>query len=196
LEWSGIFLKKKMLYKNRKEINYEMYYEQTLDNVLINRMKRTSISIYKKTPKVKLCFNYMKVTEENLARISLYNNVILNWLLFDSRKRILHKTKMFIKGSNFYDIQYEITITSAKEFFKFINVFTNTLIPIMPKDAWDISINNGTSIIKINDLDMFTNIRLSQNLYLNSIHETWMIIMDDYINNHQLMFYLNSLKLL
>jgi hypothetical protein len=65
-----------MLFINKKEVNYELYYKNTFLRILINKKNYSNKYVFNKKPNLNLFFRFEKIKEENLNLIKLFNHCI------------------------------------------------------------------------------------------------------------------------
>jgi hypothetical protein len=77
-----------------------------------------------------------------------------------------------------------------------MNFLNEILLPIIQNNSKKIHYKkHNKHLYSFNDLGVFTNLRLSSNLYLNSVHDKLFLSIKNNINNLNLSYYLNILKL-
>jgi len=77
-----------MLFLNRKEVSYELYYKNTFIKILINKKNYTNKYLIKK-PNIEFYFWTKKIKEEDLTLTKLYNNCI--FLIRDTLAKVWWK---------------------------------------------------------------------------------------------------------
>jgi len=181
-----------MLFFNRKEIDYELYFNYTLIKVFSNKQNINNKYLIKVKPSLLIFFWFKKIKEDNLDFIKLFNHLILLWLITSCKAKILNLGSVLNRGIKYFRCLFLLEIKEIYIFFNFIN---ETLKPIIQESSKNIHINQiNKRLYSFSDFNSFTNLRLSSNLYLNSVHEKlflW-IKMNNNINMH---YYSNCLKI-
>lgn len=182
-----------MLFLNKKEVNYELYYKNTFIRMLINKKNYSNKYILNKKPNLNLFFRFEKIKEENLNLIKLFNHCIFFWLISFKIGIIKHLKVKLHRGVRYYRYRY---ICKIDDFFKILNFINETFTSILHKNTIHNYINNNIKYLNsYSDLSMFTNLKLMSSLYLNSIHDK--LFLEIYFNKKDinLKVYLNCLKL-
>ena len=181
-----------MLFINRKEVNYELYYKTTFIRIILNKKNYSNKYIIKK-PEISLFFWFKKVKEENLDLIKLYNYCIFFWLITGDIAKVIKLNSKLIRGTRYYRYKYYLKI-SISTFYKFLNFINEILYSIIYENTIHKHIkNNKELLISYSDLSMFTNLKLSNSFYLNSIQNKLFVNMKN--NNNNLYIFLNCLKI-
>jgi len=181
-----------MLFSNKKEINYESYYKSTFIKMLTNKNSYTNKNIFIKKPKIKIFFWFKRIKEESLDIIKFFNNVILLWLITNQVIIISKLSSRLLKGTRFFRYNAYIIINN---FFKYINFLNETYFPIIQKNSIKILYKREKKILySLSDFDSFTNLRLSSNLYLNSVHNILYMLIES-IRYMDIRIYFNCLKI-
>lgn len=183
-----------MLFFNKKEINYELYAKHTIIRMLSNKQNNTNKYFFSFKPIIKIFFWFKKIKEEDLNFSKIFNHLILLWMITSQKARISNLNSVLNKGIKYFRYLYYIYIDNIYLFFNFLN---EILFPIIQKNSKKIHNNeNNYYLCSFSDFGSFTNLRLSSNLYLNSVHDKLFIFIKINKNiNMNLSFYLNCLKL-
>ena len=178
-----------MLFLNRKEINYELYYKNTFMRIILNKVNYTNKYIFKKKPKIKLFFWFKKIKEENLISTKIFNHSLLLWLITGKIGKVKNLNSKLHRGIYYYRYLYYINVYKFYNFFNFLNEYF-----LMKKNLIKKHIKNQHKFLfSCFDLNMFTNLKLSNNIYLNSINEK--LFIEITLKKINLNRYLNCFKL-
>jgi len=112
-----------MLFINRKEVNYELYYKNTFIRILINKKNYSNKYILNKKPKIVMFFWFKRIKEENIDYIKLYNHCIFFWLITGEKGNVKNLDSVLDRGIRYYRYIYYCNINS---FFKFMNFLNET----------------------------------------------------------------------
>lgn len=179
-----------MLFINKKEINYELYYKNTFIRIIINKKNYSNRYIVQK-PNINLFFWFRKIKEENLDLIKLYNHSIFLWLITGELAKIMNLNSRLNRGIKYYRYKFYLEI---KDFFKFLNFINEILYSIIYKNTIFKHLkNNKNFLVSYSDLSTFTNLKLLSSFYLNSVHDR--LFLNINIKNNSLDIYLNCLKI-
>jgi len=181
-----------MLFLKRKEVNYELYFKNTFNRIYLNKLNYSNKYIFAIKPKIEIFFWFKKIKEENLSLIQLYNHCIFFWLITGNIGQIKKIANTLNRGIRYYRYIYYCNIDY---FFEFINFINETLSSVLHETVSKIHIKTKDNYLaSYSDLHMFTNLKLSTSLYLNSIHEQ--MYLNIYNNKRfNLQVYLNCLKI-
>jgi len=181
-----------MLFVKRKEVNYELYFKNTFTRIYLNKTNCSNIYILAKKPKIEIFFWFRKIKEENLTLIQLYNHCIFFWLVTGNIGKINKLASTLNRGIRYFRYIY---ICDIKYFFEFIN-FRNEILGSAAHETTTKTHLSTNSILleSYSDLNMFTNLKLSTSLYLNSIHDKLHVRFRNE-NNIKLNIFLNCLKI-
>lgn len=181
-----------MLFLKRKEVNYELYFNNTLNRVILNKFNYSNKYIFATKPKIEIFFWFKKIKEENLSLIQLYNHCIFFWLITGKIGRVKNMSNTLNRGIRYYRYIYYCNVDN---FFEFMNFMNEIICSSVYETALKTHVKTKNNyLISYSDLNMFTNLKLSTSLYLNSIHEQLYVK----INNNRkfnLKIYLNCLKI-
>lgn len=182
-----------MLFFDKKEIHYELYFKNILIKIFSNKKNGTNKYIYLFKPVIKLYFWYKNIKEEDLDFSKIFNNVILLWLITNNKSIVSNLSSKLHKGIRYYNYVLYTYIDNIYLLFNFLN---EILLPIIQKNSKKIHYKNKYKhLYSFSDFGSFTNLRLSSNLYLNSVHNKLYIYFN--LNKHlnfDLNVYLNCLK--
>lgn len=183
-----------MLFLKKKEINYEFYFNRTVIRLISNKQNISNKYIFSIKPKVQIYFWFKKIKEEELDFLKLFNHLILLWLITSQRASIKNLDSVLNKGIKYYRCVFFINI---REIFRFINFINEILIPTSQKNSKKIHFKfKDKHLYSFSDLSVFTNLRLSSNLYLNSVHDKlFMSIKKKQKSKLNLNMYMNCLKI-
>jgi len=179
-----------MLFINRKEVNYELYYKNTFIRIILNKKNYSNKYIIKK-PQINLFFWFKKIKEENLDLIKLYNHCIFLWLITGDLAKIINLNSKLSRGIKYYRYKYFLKISN---FFKFLNFINEIFYSIIYRNTiYKHLRNNENFLISYSDLSIFTNLKLLNSFYLNSVHTK--LFLNIKMKNNNLNIYLNCLKI-
>ena len=158
-----------MLFYNKREISYEKHFKTNAVRMITNKQNNTNKYVYIYKPIVKIFFWFKKIKEEDLDFLKLFNHFILLWLI-TSQKAIIKKLDSTLnKGIRYFKCIFYLYIKNIFLFFNFLN---ETLLPIMNENAKKVHYKKKNEhLYSFSDFGSFTNLRLSSNLYLNSVHD-------------------------
>jgi hypothetical protein len=144
-------------------------------------------------PIVKIYFWYKNIKEEDLDFSKIFNNIILLWLITNQTSMISNLSSKLHKGIRYYNYILYLIINNI---FLFINFLNEIFLPIIQKNSKKIHYKKKyKQLYSFSDFGSFTNLRLSSNLYLNSVHNKIYIYFSLNNNlNFDLNIYLNCLK--
>jgi len=180
-----------MIFTKTKEVNYELYFKNTFTRMYLNKTNYSNIYMLKKTPKTEIFFWFRKIKEENLNLVQLYNHCIFFWLVSGNIGKIEKLSNRLNRGIRYFRYIY---LCDIKFFFEFINFNNEVLRSALHETMLKIHVRNKrTLIFSCTDLNMFTNLKLSTSLYLNSIHDKLYIRFKN-SSKLDLKIYLNCLK--
>jgi len=124
--------------------------------------------------------------------VQLYNHCIFFWLISGNIGRIKKLSNRLNRGIRYFRYIY---ITHINYFFEFINFNNEVLRSALHETMAKTHVRNKhTLVISYSDLNMFTNLKLSTSLYLNSIYDKLYIKFQN-DNRMNLNIYLNCLKI-
>jgi hypothetical protein len=183
-----------MLFYNKKEINYEKHFKINLIRILSNKQNFTNKYYLKMKLNVKAFFWFRNIKEDDLDFSKLFNHLILLWLITKQEAKITKLQSLLNKGIRYYRYIFYINI---KEPFIFFNFLNEILKPISQKNTKNIHIKSQFEFLfSFRDFGSFTNMRLSSNFYLNSVHDPlYVSIKSNKSNNLNLNYYISGLKL-
>lgn len=182
-----------MLFCDRKEINYELYFKHTTIRVLSNKQGKTNKYLFLFKPCIKIFFWFKKIKEEDLNFSKLFNHLIFLWMITGQKAKIKNLDSVLNKGIRYFRYTYYLYINNVYSFYNFLN---ETLLPIIQKNSKKIHYRKAIKFLcSFSDFGSFTNLRLSGNFYLSSVHDKLFI----FINISEslginLSIYLNCLK--
>jgi len=181
-----------MFFLNKKEVNYELYYKNTFIRILINK-KNYSNKYVLTEPKIDLFFWVRRIKEENLSLLNLYNNCIFLWLITGNLGKIKNLNIKLVRGLKYYRYVY---ICNTTLFYKVLNLLIELFTPIFYKNLVNKHINNkNIYLISYKDLSVFTNLKLSNFYYLNSVNDKLFLRIKSNNKNINLKLFLNCLKI-
>lgn len=182
-----------MLFSNKKEIDYELYFQFTLYKMWSNKQNITNKYLIKIKPYLKIFFWFKKIKEDDLDFLRLFNHLILLWLITSQKVKILKLGSNLLRGIKYFRCLFILEIVYIYNFFNFLN---EIFLPIIQKNSKNIHYKKkNICLFSFSDFSIFTNLRLSSNLYLNSVHDK--LFMFIRINNNlNITVYLNCLKFL
>lgn len=182
-----------MLFFNKKEINYELYYKQLIIRLLVNKENKNNKYLFSFKPIIKLFFWFKKIKEEDLDFLKLFNHLILLWLITGQVAYLKNLKSNLNKGIRYYRFIYSLEIHNI---FFILNFLNEILLPVIQNNSKKIHYKNLNKFLcSFKDLGIFTNLRLSSNLYLNSVHDKLFVFIK-LGSSLNLIYYLNSLKIL
>ena len=179
-----------MLFINKKEVNYELYYKNTFNRIIINKKNYSNkYSIIK--PEINLFFWFRKIKEDSLDLVKLYNHCIFLWLITGNLAKVSKLNSRLNRGIRYYRYKYYLKINNI---YKFLNFINETFYSIIYKNTIHKHLrNNENFLISYSDLSIFTNLKLLSSFYLNSVHNK--LFLNIKMNNNNLNIYLNCLKI-
>lgn len=181
-----------MLFINNKELDYEFYLNFTLNKILGNKQNITNKYFLSLKPTIKIFFWFKKIKEDNLDFMKIFNHLILLWLITNNKAKILNLGSTLSRGIKYFRYIFLLKIKKISFFFNFSN---EILLPVIQQNSKKIHLkNNKLQLYSFSDFSMFTNLRLSSNLYLNSVHNKLFIFIK-MNNNLSIKYYLNCLKI-
>jgi len=181
-----------MLFVKRKEANYELYFKNTFVRIYLNKTNCSNKYVLTKKPKVEIFFWFKKIKEENLSLVQLYNHCIFFWLISGNIAQINKLANRLNRGVRYFRYVYFCNI---KYFFEFINFRNEILGSAAHETTMKTHLRTNSIFLEsYSDLNMFTNLKLSTSLYLNSIHDKFHVRFKTN-NNIKLNIYLNCLKI-
>ncbi len=183
-----------MLFVNKKEVNYELYFKSDIIKVLSNKQNFTNKWCCDMINKVKVFFWFKGVKEDDLDFYKLFNHLILIWLITGQRAKIMKLGSVLNKGIRYYRYKFNVNIKNIYIFFNFLN---EILRSIAQKGSKRMHFERLDEILySYRDFGSFTNMRLSNNFYLNSVHDPlYMKIIKIKKSNLNLSYYVESLKI-
>lgn len=142
-------------------------------------------------PNLNLFFWFKKIKEEDLDFSKLFNHLILLWLV-TGKLAFLEKLKSTLnKGIRYYRFMFNLELNNFFYILDFLNEF---LLPVSQNNSKKIHFSKINEFLcSFKDLGSFTNLRLSSNLYLNSVHEKLFVFFKLY-SDINLGYFLNLLK--
>lgn len=181
-----------MLFLNKKELDYEFYLNFTFNKMLSNKQNIDNKYFMFFKPTLQIFFWFKKIKEDDLDFGKIFNHLILLWLITNNKAKILNIGSVLSRGIKYFRYIFLLKLKKISFFLNFIN---EILLPIVQKNSRKIHLkNNKLQLYSFSDLSMFTNLRLSSNLYLNSVHnKLFMFIKMN--NNININHYLNCLKI-
>ena len=180
-----------MIFKKKKEVNYELYYKNTFIRILINKKNYSNKYIFIKKPSIEFFFLFKNIKEENIDSIRLFNHCIFFWLITGKIGIIKNLNVKLHRGVRYYRYQY---ICKTNDFFRIINFINEIFYSIIQKNTIKNHLKKKHIFLNsYNDLSMFTNLKLLNNLYLNSVHNK--IFLKIYSKKKNLISFLDCLKI-
>lgn len=163
-----------------------------LIKLISNKQNKFNKYLLNLKPHINLFFWFKKIKEDDLDFLKLYNHLLLLWLITNKKACIKNLESILHKGIRYYRCIFNLTIDNIYLFFNFLN---ETLLPVIQDNSKKIHYKKlNKCLYSFADLGSFTNLRLSSNLYLNSVHDKLFIFIK--INSAlNLFFYLNILKI-
>jgi hypothetical protein len=156
-----------MFFLNHKEVNYKYYYKNTLRRIYINKTNKKLNSL----PKIKLFFWFRNVMEDELNLVRIHNHILFFWLITNQIGQIKKFNKRLHRGIRYCRFIYMLMLNYTN-YFLFLNCFVENIVAVGKKNSLSLNIWTNDNVLFIwNDLTIFTNLRLSVNLYLNSIND-------------------------
>lgn len=183
-----------MLFVNKKEVNYELHFRHNIIRTISNKQNFTNKFCSDISYKVKAFFWFRKAKEEDLDFYKLFNHLILIWLITGKKARIMKLDSVLNKGVRYYRYIFNVNIKKIYMFFNFLN---EILKSISQKDAKKIHLKDADMILySYRDFGSFTNMRLSSNFYLSSVHDPlYLKIIKGNKSNLNLLYYVEGLKI-
>lgn len=181
-----------MLFFNKKEINYELYFKQIVLRSLSNKENKSNKYLFIFKPIIKLFFWFKKIKEEDLDFLKLFNHLILLWLITGQIAYLRNLKSILNRGIRYYRFIFNLEINNNFLIFNFLN---EILLPVIQNNSKKIHYSNINKFLcSFKDLGIFTNLRLSSNLYLNSVHDKLFVFIK--INSQlSLIHYLDLFKI-
>ena len=158
-----------MYFLNNKEVNYEFIFNSTLKKIYIK--KNIKFFLVDFLFYFDLFFWYKNIKEEELMFLKLYNNAIFFWLTTMGKGNIKKINSRLHRGIRYYRNIYILKLNLRLN-FKFINFLIEQYIPLISNRNDKIHKKNFNEVLfSFTDFNMFSNLRLSTNLYFNSVYD-------------------------
>lgn len=181
-----------MLFFKKKEVDYELYFNNTLNKVWSNKQNINNKYLVNIKPTLQIFFWFRKIKEDDLNFLKLFNHLILLWLITSQEAKVFNLGSVLTRGIKYFRC---IFLLEVYYIFLFINFINEVLLPVIQNNSKIIHyIRDNMALYSFSDFSTFTNLRLSSNLYLNSVHDKLFMFVK--MNSHlNIIHYLNCLKI-
>jgi hypothetical protein len=147
-----------LLFLNYKEVDYGFIYKSTLKNLFFKQNLKMKHTKKLNVPKVKLFFDYRRIVELNLLKISY--NIMLIWLLTGKIATMSNIKSKFERGIRYHSFICYVNIDNEDLFLRLIDVIINSYFLLRENQRKMISKQNFV-YTELKNLEIFSNVRLS-----------------------------------
>jgi hypothetical protein len=156
-----------MYFLNYTETNLRFVYFSTIRLLILRQKSNFNNSYIIKMPVIKYYFIFNKIVEVNLLKI--YNNLLILWLILGKKGYIKKFFNRLERGIRFYRFILNVNV-NTKNFFKLFDFLSNVFF-FLGKNYIKIFKDVDYLILKISNLEYFSNLRLSNYFYTSKVND-------------------------
>ena len=158
-----------MYFLNYNETNLNYIYLSNLRLILLKQNIKLKNVYLLNLPKIQLNFIFLKLIELNILK--LFNNVMLLWLLTKNKSNIKKLNNRLERGIRYYRFVLINIINKDIICLKFLDFIVNKLFYLLEKKNLKKFLNNNDFFCRILNLELFSNMRLSNNFFSPKIND-------------------------
>ena len=158
------------MFLNSQEVAYKFIDINTTRRMKYNKFSVPNIHNMSKL-NIIVYFWFRQLQELDLVSTTTYNHLLLVWLI---TRQYLHVDKFnsrLVKGIRYFRYVFR-TMNQLQNIFFFIDFLVNSLLKVIMRGTFKlIDTYNNTGLFILDDLNPFSNIRISGSLYLPTVSD-------------------------
>lgn len=159
-----------MYFLNYNELKFDYIYKSNIRFIILKQNLNCKNSFMINLPRLDLSFIFLKKIELNSLKI--FNNISFFWLLTKQKSNILKLNYKLDRGIRYYRFIIYNKLFYENIIFKFLDFFLNKILYLIEKKyIKSYLFNEKFFFYQISNLDLFSNIRLSNNFFIPKIND-------------------------
>jgi len=158
------------MFLNSQEVAYKFIDMSTIRRIKYNKFSLSSIHHVSKL-NIIIYFWFRQLQELDLVSTTTYNHLLLVWLITRQYLYVDKFSSRLVKGIRYFRYVFR-TMNQLQNIFLFVDFLVNSLLKVIMRGTFKlIDTYNNTGLFILDDLNPFSNIRISGSLYLPTVND-------------------------